>query len=64
MRASFQEIQHAINWTDRHNSEMSLALALQRAGYTRDQSRRMVEAHRRGEPLQLGDNGGPPLDPA
>lgn len=62
MRASFAEKQHEPIWRDAHNSEMSLVLALQRAGYSRDASRRMAEAHRRGEPLLTNHNGGPSLD--
>jgi len=54
--------QHKREWADAHNWEMALVLALQKAGYSRDQSRRMAEAYRRGEPMLTNDNGGPPLD--
>ena len=61
-RPSFEERQHSIRWADSHNTEMSLILALERMGYSRNESRRMAEAHRTGQTLQLGHNGGPLLD--
>ncbi len=62
MRSSFAEKQHAPLWLDRQNSEMSLVLAFERAGYSRDQARRMAEQHRIGAPLLTNHNGGPLLD--
>ena len=62
MRASFQEMQHETKWRDDHLRYMSVALAFQRAGYSRDESRRMAERHRIGEPVLAGHNGGPALD--
>jgi hypothetical protein len=56
--------QRAREWGDRHASEMSLVLALQTAGYSRDESRRMAARHMAGEPIEpsrLGHNGGPAL---
>jgi hypothetical protein len=54
--------QRAREWADRHASEMSLILALQAAGYSRDESRRMAARHMAGEPIMQGHNGGPALD--
>lgn len=62
IRASREEKLHAERWREAHNWEMALVLAFQQAGYSRDESRRMAEAHRRGELLTSGHNGGPPLD--
>jgi hypothetical protein len=56
--------QHKQEWITAHNWEMALVLTLQRAGYSRDQSRRMAEAYRRGDPMLTNDNGGPILDDA
>ena len=53
---------HDIAWLDGHCREMSLVLAFERAGYSRDQSRRMAEHHRIGDPVLSNHNGGPPLD--
>jgi len=63
-KPSFAEKQHAPRWTEAHNLEMALVLALERHGYSRSESRRLAEMHRAGVPLpiQIGHNGGPPLD--
>lgn len=62
MRGNIFEQQHDAKWRDDHRCEMSLVIAFERAGYSRDQSRHMAERHRIGEPLLSNHNGGPPLD--
>jgi hypothetical protein len=62
MRGNIFERQHDMNWRDANDCEMSLVLAFERAGYSRDQSRKMAERHRIGEPALSNHNGGPPLD--
>lgn len=56
------EQQHEAEWRERHDHEMSLVLAFERAGYSRDQSRRMAERYRTCEPILSNHNGGPPLE--
>ena len=62
MRGNIFEQQHDRNWRDAHDYDMSLVLAFERAGYSRDQSRRMAEQHRIGAAILQNHNGGPPLD--
>ncbi len=61
-KENFFERRHNDKWSNDHNSEMSLILALERAGYTRDQARRMAEAHRTGAPILASHNDGPTLE--
>lgn len=61
-RPNIFERQHDTKWRDDTDREMSLVLAFERAGYTRDQSRRMAERHRIGESPLSNHNGGPELD--
>lgn len=62
MRGNIFEQQHDARWLAGHHQEMSLVLAFERAGYSRDQSRRMAERYRTDEPLLTNHNGGPPLN--
>jgi hypothetical protein len=62
IRPSHEERLHAVRWRDAHDREMSLVLALERAGYSRNESRRVAENHRAGIPLAIGANRGPALD--
>ena len=62
MRASFEERQHDDRWRDNHLLYMANVLAFQRAGYGRDESRRMAERHRIGEPILNRHNNGPELN--
>jgi len=46
----------------RRDLEIATALSFQKAGYSRDESRRMAARHMDGEPVMLNHNGGPSLD--